>query len=361
VTEAKDICFEFALVNSDFFTSSSAENLGFKLYQEVTALLLKAHQGTAPKARAREVTSDDTIVADFKNLYSSADVTGDLSFIIHNEEIKAHKAILWHQSPEISSLLSPPEDSKEPPKKGIVLDLKYGRITPGAFQAMLRYFYYSDTSIGMLHATELVDFVKDFHLDRLYTVLEKVIGGQDITVDTVLSVLDVAYNPLLEENPSLQRNLQEEGLNFAVANVDKINFEPLAGLPPIIATHILQALQRRIGKNWSVVVAASGDKPLKLDDIKSSTGGGAWTTTPRRPEVKKEGSTDQMRKEGSKTNMAQSSSSSNLADKKGSSSSKQDKRDAKADAKAEAKAEADGAKVSKSKSSKKHDESAVKK
>jgi hypothetical protein len=28
VTEAKDICFEFALANSDFFTSSSAENLG---------------------------------------------------------------------------------------------------------------------------------------------------------------------------------------------------------------------------------------------------------------------------------------------------------------------------------------------
>jgi len=28
VQEAKDICFEFALTNSDFFTSSSAENLG---------------------------------------------------------------------------------------------------------------------------------------------------------------------------------------------------------------------------------------------------------------------------------------------------------------------------------------------
>ena len=48
------------------------------------------------------------------------------------------------------------------------MDSKYARITPGAFQAMLRYFYYSDTNIGMLHATELVDFVKDFHLDRLY-------------------------------------------------------------------------------------------------------------------------------------------------------------------------------------------------
>jgi hypothetical protein len=277
-------------------------------------------------------------------------VTGDVSFIIHNEEIKAHKAILWHQSPEISSLLSPPEDSKEPPKKGIVLDLKYGRITPGAFQAMLRYFYYSDTNIGMLHATELVDFVKDFHLDRLYKVLEKVIGGQDITIDTVLSVLDVAYNPLLEENPSLQRNLQEEGLNFAVANVDKINFEPLAGLPPIIATHILQALQRRIGKNWGVVVSASGDKPLKLDEIKSSVGGGAWTITPRKPEPpKKEGSTDSgMKKEGSKSNMAQSSSSSNLNDKKGSSSSKTDK-----------KAAEDAAKLNKSKS-KKHDDSVKK-
>jgi hypothetical protein len=357
VQEAKDICFEFALANSDFFTSSSAENLGFKLYQEVTALLLKAHQGTAPKARQREVTADDSIIADFKNLFSSADVTGDVTFIIHNEEVKAHRAILWHQSPDIAGLLNPPEDSKEPPKKGLVLDSKYGRITPGAFNAMLRYFYYSDTSIGMLHATELVDFVKDYHLDKLYRVLEKVIGGQDMTIETVLNVLDVAYNPLLEENPALQKNLQEEGLNFAVNNVDKINFEPLQSLPPIIATHILQALQRRIGKNWGLISEAAGTKPLKIEEIKSSTGGGgAWT--PRKPEVKKDSSSggDAFVKSGSKTNVTSASgSSANLASDKKSSKRDEKKGSEREGSKDEARAPA----RSKSSSSKKHEDDKV--
>jgi len=344
VQEAKDICFEFALANSDFFTSSSAENLGFKLYQEVTALLLRAHQGTAPKSRKREVTADDTIVADFKNLYSSADVTGDVVFIIHNEEVKAHRAILWHQSPDIAGLLNPPEDPKEPPKKGLTLDSKYARITPGAFHAMLRYFYYSDTNITMLHATELVDFVKDYHLDKLYRVLEKVIGGQDITIETVLNVLDVAYNPLLEENPSLQKNLQEEGLNFAVNHVDRINFEPLQSMPPIIATHILQALQRRIGKNWTLVNDASGKTPLKIDDIKTSVGGGTWT--PRKPEaVKKDPSSANLSKDGSSANLPSDKKSSKKEDKNKEGSKGGD------DAKAPSR--------SKSSSSKKHDDDKV--
>ena len=51
---------------------------------------------------------------------------------------------------------------------GITLDGKYARITPAAFKAMLRYFYYSDSSINMLNATELVDFSKDFKLNRLF-------------------------------------------------------------------------------------------------------------------------------------------------------------------------------------------------
>jgi len=46
-------------------------------------------------------------------------------------------------------------------------------------------------------------------------VLEKVIGGQDITVETVLNVLDVAYNPLMEENPTLQKSLMEQGMTLA--------------------------------------------------------------------------------------------------------------------------------------------------
>ena len=85
--------------------------------------MLKAHQGTAPVARVREVKAEDTIVADFKSLYEEADVTGDVSFLIHNEEIKAHRAILWHQSHELAALVTPPEEGKEPPKKGMLFSI----------------------------------------------------------------------------------------------------------------------------------------------------------------------------------------------------------------------------------------------
>ena len=78
-------------------------------------------------------------------------------------------------------------------------------------------------------------------------MLEKVIGGQEITIGTVLNVLDVAYNPLMEENPTLQKSLMEQGLNFTVTNIDKINFENLQAMPPVIAMHILVTLQKRIG------------------------------------------------------------------------------------------------------------------
>jgi hypothetical protein len=301
VQEAKDICFDFALSNSDFFTSSSAENLGFKLYQEVTALLLKAHQGGAgKKPTPKEVTAEDTIVADFKNLYGSADVTGDVSFLIHNEEVKSHRAILSHQSADLNALVVPPDEGKEPTRKAITLDTKYGRISPGAFHAMLKYFYYSDSAVSMLHATELVSFAKDFHLDKLYRVLEKVIGGQEIAVDTVLNVLDVAYNPLMEENPALQKNLKEEGLTFCVNNIDKISFEQLQNMPPVIATHVIQALQHRIGKHWRLIIEASGTANVKVEDLNK---GGSWVTTSPRKETRGQ-SADDLAKSPSKAQVA---------------------------------------------------------
>jgi len=188
--------------------------------------------------------------------------------------------------------VKPPEEGKEPVKKGITLDSKYLRVSPSAFHAMLKFFYYSDSAISLLNATVLVDFAKDFHLERLYKILEKVIGGQDIGIETVLSVLDVAYNPLMEENPSLQKNLKEEGLNYAVNNLEKINFNPLQAMPPIIATHIIQAIQSRIGKNWKAILEANPDQQVKGESLKTiasapgpSSNSGANSANPNWPKT----------------------------------------------------------------------------
>jgi len=180
----------------------------------------------------------------------------------------------------------------------------------------------------------------------------------------VLSVLDVAYNPLLEENPALQKNLQEEGLNYAVNNVDKINFEPLQMMNPLIATNILQALQRKIGKNWTVIIKADGnEKPLRLDEIKSSTGNAAgWAkSSPRRPEIKKENTSsgDSMAKSPSKaaipdTKKSSSSDKKKEPEKKSSEAEKKDERKKEGEKTAEKKDD-ESRSPSKSKS-KKHEE-----
>jgi len=174
-------------------------------------------------------------------------------------------------------------------------------------------------------------------------------------------VLDVAYNPLLEENPALQKNLMEEGLNFAVANVDKINFEPLQTLPPIIATHILQALQRKIGKNWALVTAAPGnDKPLRLDDIKGSTGGNWAKISPRKTtELKRQESAaqDAAAKSGSKSSLPTSGSKGSMppVDKSSKKDEKKKEETAKKEEKAKETAKTEEGKIARSKSKKEED------
>jgi len=260
VPEAKTICIDFALQSPDFFTSANAEDLGFKLYQEVTSLLLKHHQNPNKKGlMVIDMSPEDTIVRDYKHIYGSTDVSGDIAFNIHGEEIRAHKAVLADQSAEFAAFIAHYEATKDPKKANAVyLEDKYGRIQHKAFDGMLRFLYYGEVSIDMLSACELVPFVKDFKLQKLCTLLEKIVGGQDVSTPTCLPVLHVAYNPLMGENPSLQQKLKQEGLDYAVTNMDKIDFKPLEFMSPQISSHILQRLQQTIGNKWTSLGGSQG-------------------------------------------------------------------------------------------------------
>lgn len=105
-----------------------ADSEGFKLYQEVTSLLLKFHQSPDKKTLTiKNVTEPDTIVTDFANLFNAADTTGDLVFVIQGEEVKAHRPLLSNLSPKLSQLIGTPETVTGP----IKLDTKYQRSTSG--------------------------------------------------------------------------------------------------------------------------------------------------------------------------------------------------------------------------------------
>jgi len=288
-------------------------------------------------------------------MYHGADSTGDVTFVIGGEDVKAHRCILADQSGELAALVRPGEDDKDWTKK-IALDTKYSRISAGAFHSMLKFFYYAERAVPMTYATELVSFAKDYRLDGFYRVLEKTIGGQAVTVDTVLNVLDVAYHPLMDENPQLQKSLKEEGLNFVVAHIDKVNFEPLITMPPVIATHVLQSLQKKIGKNWKLVMdAASGSSNVRVEDLKANQNWAKSAPSPRGETPKKEGRREE---KGGGDAIVQSPSKGNLSkpkeEKKPETPKGSDKphpSDGKKD---------DGEKPSRSKSGK-HGESSVKK
>jgi len=205
------------------------------------------------------MSAEDTIVRDFKHIYGSTEVTGDITFNIRGEEIRAHKAILADQSNEFALFIAHYEANKDPKRANAVFfEEKYARISLKAFESMLKYFYYGETAIDMLSACELFPFTKDFKLTKLCGLLERIIGGQDITVTTCLPVLDVAYNPLMNENNSLQVKLKLEGLDYAVSNLETIDFKPLEFMSPQISSHILQRLQQTIGPKWGMLAGAAG-------------------------------------------------------------------------------------------------------
>jgi len=276
VNEAKTICIDFALQKPEFFESANAEDLGFKLFQEVTTLLLKRNQNQeGPKGlMAIEVQPEDTVVKDFKSIFNSAETTSDIVFSVKGQEIRAHKAILANQSQEFAAYIQNFDAAKDPKKNtALVLEEKYGRISPKSFESMLRFIYYSDQNIDMMGACELLPFAKDFRLVKLCVLLEKIIGSNEIAFVTCLPVLDVAYNPLmvLEENKALQTKLKQEGLDFAVFNIDKIDFKPLEQMNPQIGSHIIQRLQQTVGSKWSSLTVSNSNANANSSWVSSPT------------------------------------------------------------------------------------------
>jgi len=211
-----------------------------------------------------DTSAEDTIVRDFKHIYGSTEVTGDITFNIRGEEIRAHKAILADQSAELFSLIQQYDINRDPKKaSALTLEDKYFRISHKAFDAMLRYFYYSEQNIDMLHGCELYPFVRDFKLQKLSQLLESIIGKQNVGLVTCLPVLDVAYNPLMNDNGSLQTKLKQEGLDFAVFNLEKVDFKPLESMSPVISSHILQRLQQTVGSKWTSSFGGGVTSPSK--------------------------------------------------------------------------------------------------
>jgi hypothetical protein len=247
--KGKQICMEYAVLHEDLFTSAEAEVLGFKLYQEVTTAILKAKKQEKHEVK---LAYEDPIVENFKTIYESD--TKDTTFFLQGEEIKVHKAILMNQTPEIIELVI---ENEKKNNQYYTLDPKFNNITPGALDAMFRFFYYHETKMDILHACQLFLFSREMKLTKLSHTIEIVLNQKDFSLHSLLPILDVAFSPLMSTNQELQKQLQTNGLRFAVENIDKIDFASLQFMSPVIGMYILKLLQQGLSESWDIIAQSA--------------------------------------------------------------------------------------------------------
>jgi len=246
VEDGKKICIDYAVNHEDLFTSAEAEVLGFKLYQEVTTAILKAKK---EEKHVVKLAFEDPIVENFKTIYESDNK--DTTFFLHDQEIKVHKAILMNQSSaELVELVT---ENEKKNNQYYTLDAKYNNITPEALDSMFRFFYYHETKMDILHACQLFLFCKEMKLGKLSHTIEIVLNQKEFNLNSILPILDVAFSPLMNTNPELQKQLQHNGLRFAVENINKIEFIELQKMNPLIGMNILQLLQKGLSESWDII------------------------------------------------------------------------------------------------------------
>lgn len=269
VEEVKVICIDFSLQNTDFFTSPRAKELGFDLYQEAAAVLIQHYvKKTKPTVVERKLTmSDVSIVEDFTSVYNSRGESGDLTFKLANDkQVKVHKCILATLSAELDALIRNNPNSVIPTRPQFQETITYPRLTAEAFESLLKFIYYSEKNISLLHATQIYLFAKDYKLNVLLSTLDNVMGTAEVDVPSVLFMLQIAFLEM-NDKKELQQSLKSKGLQFVVMHLDRIDFKPLDGMAPIIGTSIVESVQAAVRKhhqNWELMKAHFNKDPKPL-------------------------------------------------------------------------------------------------
>jgi len=237
---------DYAVSHEHLFTSALTDVLGLKLYQEVMGAILK---GKKEKAEVH-LAFDDPIINDFKNVYESD--TKDIVFSLKSEEIKVHKAMLLYQSAPLTEFITEEIKKNQPVWS---LDPKYSNITAHAFDSMFRFFYYGSHQLDVIDACQLFVFAREMNLEKLSHLIEAVLARKEFSLVSIIGILDIAFSPLLNSSPELQKQLQDNGIQYAVTNIDKIDFSSLMQRSPLIGMNILSLLQQALGPSWASISA----------------------------------------------------------------------------------------------------------
>jgi len=157
----------------------------------------------------------------------------------NGEEVTCHRAILGGYSEKFKALI------KDAPPSGIPLQ----GITASSFRFLLQFLYYGEDNIEPLPACELVGFARMYELGDLVTLCENKIRNS-VNIDTVLGILEVAYQPEMVAKPDLVEELKQKTFPFVLENFNAIDFTPLkAKLTPksvAIASDLILYIQKQV-------------------------------------------------------------------------------------------------------------------
>jgi len=236
----KSFCKFFAIehFNEIVTNNQGLHVLGIDLFQEVVTAYL-TYQAT--KSLSKVSLGDppvDAILDDFKQLNRTMPYA-DVKFLFeNNEEIICHKAILGGYSEKFKALC------KDSPPNGIPLS----NISASTFRFLLQFLYYGDEDIEPLPACELVGFARQYEINDLVRLCENKIRNS-VNIDTVLGILEVAYQPEMVAKPDLVEELKQKTFPFVLENFNAIDFTPLkAKLTPksvAIASDLILYIQKQ--------------------------------------------------------------------------------------------------------------------
>jgi len=222
----KGFCLQYALSRYNEFISNKdgIHILGIDLFQEVVAAFQS--NPPAPEEITPENAPPDSLLEDFRRMHDLMPFS-DITFTVGGEQIKAHKAVLAAHSDQFGNIFNSPE---------------VPGISNEAFKSMLRFMYYGEDEIEPGPACELVSFSRRFKLHSLLRICEDKIRT-NITMETVLDVIAVAYLPVDPGKQDLNEELKNKAFPFLLEHLNQVDLARIRAMHPLIAIDLLLKIQ----------------------------------------------------------------------------------------------------------------------
>jgi len=252
-------CKDFVHRNIQDFIKrkSEVEKLGIELFQELIALSIGEYVEPPPE---NDPAPPSTLIADFKKLHDSTmktEVWADAYVQIESKRIPFHKAVLAAHSKAFERLFQPTTGKEEDLTEALAVEKD---MSAAAFQSMLKYIYYGETSITPVASCDLAPFAKRCNLLSLQKLCEQNIS-QNIDSTNILSIMKVAYSQDNIDRPEM-KELRASCLEYMLENVSMINLDPLLQMDIKISVDVLRSVQKwhKEGKGKKPAAAAASEE-----------------------------------------------------------------------------------------------------